>query len=95
MDAVTRLARAVIRQALQDITTPSASREIRERAYAWLSTDSDDLHWWMQLSGLPFNPSMVRRHPPEYFAAVRLPDLSAEDRSGDARQRKDDQPAAA
>ena len=81
MDAVTRLARAVIRQALQDLTTPSLSRDIRERAYRWLSTDSEDLRWWMQLSGLRFNPLMVRRHPIEYFATVRLPDLDAPERA--------------
>ena len=98
MEPVTRLARAVIRQALQDITTPRLSRDLRERAYAWLTSDSPDLHWWMQLAGgLRFNASMVKQHPLEYFATVRLPDLSAEDRPEDARQAdaEDGQPAAA
>ena len=71
MDFYVRLARAVIYQALRDLTHPT-SKIGRDRAYAWLTNDSADLRWWSELSGLRFRPERLREHPAEYYATVRV-----------------------
>lgn len=75
MDAVTRLARAVIRTALADLTGPN--RLLARYAYTWLSTDSPDLGWWLHLAGLRMNAAMFRGRPLESFHGITVADLEA------------------
>jgi hypothetical protein len=64
-----RLARAVIRGALNDLL--DASRPVAAAAYQFLTTPSADLDVWTTLAGIPIDPRRLRRVPLERIRLLK------------------------